>query len=163
MNEACLIITTGGTIDKIYYDALSDYSVGESEVPELLAHGHVSIPWKVVSLMRKDSLELTDDDRNLIRKTVEETEYSRILITHGTDTMAVTAQFLKGIAGKTIVLTGALLPARFRDNDAIFNIGFALAAVQTLAEGVFICMNGRIFTPDNVRKNRQSNRFEEIA
>ena len=163
MNEACLIITTGGTIDKIYYDALSDYSVGESEVPRLLAHGHVSIQWEVVSLMRKDSLELTDADRRLIRRTVENTEYRRILITHGTDTMAVTGQFLRGISDKTIVLTGALLPARFRDNDAIFNIGFALAAAQTLVGGVYICMNGRIFTPDNVRKNRESNRFEEIT
>lgn len=162
MKAGCLIITTGGTIDKIYFDDLSDYSIGESEVPKLLAHGHVSIPWEVVSLMRKDSLDLTGADRDLIRQTVEDTAFGKILITHGTDTMTVTGQRLAGIPGKTIVLTGALLPARFRDNDAVFNIGFALAAVQTLEEGVYICMHGRIFKPDQVRKNRQSNRFEEL-
>ncbi len=163
MKEGCQIITTGGTIDKIYFDALSDYSVGESEVPKLLAHGHVSIPYEVVSLMRKDSLDLDDADRNLIRKTVEASAYRMILITHGTDTMTATGQFLSGIGDKTIVLTGALLPARFRDNDAIFNIGFALAAVQTLPTGVYICMNGRIFRPDRVRKHRERNEFVETG
>lgn len=163
MIEECLILTTGGTIDKIYFDAMSSYEVGESEVGKLLAHGHVSLPYKILSLMRKDSLELTDADRALIRKTVEDASCRMVLVTHGTDTMTETGKALTGITGKTIVLTGALLPARFRDNDAIFNIGFALAAVQAMPPGVYICMNGRIFEPHRVAKNRQENRFEEIS
>ena len=113
--------------------------------------------------MRKDSLELTDADRARIRSTVEESACRMVLVTHGTDTMTETGKALTGIPGKTIVLTGALLPARFRDNDAIFNIGFALAAVQAMPPGVYICMNGRIFEPHRVTKNRQENRFEEIS
>jgi len=162
MNEECLILTTGGTIDKIYFDAMSSYEVGESEVGKLLAHGHVSLPCTIVSLMRKDSLELNDADRALIRKTIEGSASRMVMVTHGTDTMTETGKALKGIPGKTIVLTGALLPARFRDNDAIFNIGFALAAVQSMPQGVYICMNGRIFEPDRVRKNRERNCFEAI-
>ena len=162
MNEECLILTTGGTIDKIYFDALSSYEVGESEVGKLLAHGHVSLPFRIVSLMRKDSLELDDADRGLMRKTIEDAPNRMIMVTHGTDTMTKTGKALEGIPGKTIVLTGALLPARFRDNDAIFNIGFALAAVQAMPEGVYICMNGRIHEPARVRKNREKNCFEEI-
>ena len=107
-------------------------------------------------------VELDDADRGLIRKTIEESPYRMILVTHGTDTMTETGRALEGIPGRTIVLTGALLPARFRDNDAIFNIGFALAAVQSMPEGVYICMNGRIFEPGRVRKNREMNCFEEI-
>lgn len=162
MKDECLILTTGGTIDKIYFDALSSYSIGESEVGKLLSHGHVALPYKIVSLMRKDSLELDDADRALIRKTIEESSNRMILVTHGTDTMTETGKALTGISGKTIVLTGALLPARFRDNDAIFNIGFALATVQAMPEGVFICMNGRIHDPHKVRKDREINCFVEI-
>ncbi len=162
MNDECLILTTGGTIDKIYFDALSSYSIGESEVGKLLNLGHVALPYKIVSLMRKDSLELDDADRALIRKTVEDSSNRMILVTHGTDTMTETGKALTGISGKTIVLTGALLPARFRDNDAIFNIGFALATVQAMPEGVYIGMNGRIHDPHQVRKDRENNCFVEI-
>ena len=162
MNDECLILTTGGTIDKIYFDALSSYSIGESEVGKLLNLGHVALPYKIVSLMRKDSLELDDADRALIRKTVEDSSNRMILVTHGTDTMTETGKALTGISGKTIVLTGALLPARFQDNDAIFNIGFALATVQAMPEGVYICMNGRIHDPHKVRKDREDNCFVEI-
>ena len=162
MKDECLILTTGGTIDKIYFDALSSYSIGESEVGKLLSHGHVALPYKIVSLMRKDSLELDDNDRALIRKTVEEAPNRMVLVTHGTDTMTKTGEALSGIPGKTIVLTGALLPARFRDNDAIFNIGFALATVQAMPEGVYVCMNGRIHDPHKVRKDRENNCFVEI-
>lgn len=162
MNDACLILTTGGTIDKVYFDAKSSYAVGESEVGELLMHGHVALPYTIRSIMRKDSLDLDDSDRLAIRQAIEEAEESRILVTHGTDTMTETGKALAGIPVKTIVLTGALLPARFRDNDAIFNIGFALAAVQTMPDGVYIAMNGRIHEPDKVRKDREQNRFVTI-
>ncbi|MGA1205086.1 MAG: asparaginase domain-containing protein [Opitutales bacterium] len=162
MNEECLILTTGGTIDKVYFDAKSSYAVGDSEIDELLMHGHVTLPYRIVELMRKDSLEMTDSDRSAIRSAVEQEPNRMVLVTHGTDTMTETAMALGGIPGRSIVLTGALLPARFRDNDAIFNIGFALAAVQTLPAGVYVAMNGRVFNPDRVRKDRQRNRFVDI-
>jgi L-asparaginase len=113
--------------------------------------------------MRKDSLEMTEADRQLIREAIEEADCGRVLVTHGTDTMTDTGVFLSGIPGKTIVLTGALLPARFRDNDAVFNIGFALAAAQVLPSGVYIAMNGRLYDPHRVRKDREQNRFVEVA
>ena len=106
--------------------------------------------------------ELDDSDRLAIREAIEKADNRMILVTHGTDTMTATGMALKGIHGKTIVLTGALLPARFRDNDAVFNIGFALAAVQTLPEGVYVAMNGRIYDPAKVKKDRDLNQFVEI-
>ncbi|MEX0324377.1 MAG: asparaginase domain-containing protein [Puniceicoccaceae bacterium] len=162
MKNECLILTTGGTIDKVYFDAKSRYAVGDSQVGELFEHGHVSLPYEIVSLMRKDSLDFTDTDRLAVRKAIEQADNRMILVTHGTDTMTETGMALKGIPGKTIVLTGALLPARFRDNDAIFNIGFAFAAVQTLPEGVYVAMNGRIFDPAMVKKDRERNQFVDI-
>jgi L-asparaginase len=162
MQEECLIITTGGTIDKVYFDAKSEYEVGDPQIGEVLRLAHVALPHQVHPLMRKDSLEMTDADRQLIRRTIEASANRMILVTHGTDTMTDTGKMLEGIAGKTIVITGALLPARFRDNDAIFNIGFALAAVQALPEGVYIAMNGRLHVPAKVRKDRELNRFVEI-
>ena len=162
MDEACLIITTGGTIDKVYFDANSDYAVGEPQIGEVLRQAHVDLPRRVEALMRKDSLDMTDGDRQLIRHAVEAADERMVLVTHGTDTMTVTAEALQGIPGKVIVLTGALLPARFRDNDAVFNIGFALAAVQALPPGVYIAMNGRLHNPERVRKDRQLNRFVAV-
>jgi L-asparaginase len=162
MQEECLIITTGGTIDKVYFDAKSEYEVGDPQIGEVLNLAHVALPHKVLPLMRKDSLEITPEDRKRVRKAIEESHERMILVTHGTDTMTETGMALSGIPGKTIVLTGALLPARFRDNDAIFNIGFALAAVQALSEGVYIAMNGRIHDPGRVRKDRAQNRFVEV-
>ena len=157
-----LIHTTGGTIDKIYFDATSEYEVGESVIPALLRESGVSLPIQVVSLMQKDSLELTDGDRAEIRRAIEEAAQHEIVITHGTDTMATTAETLIGIEGKTIVLTGSLAPARFRETDAIFNIGFALAAAQAQPPGIYIAMNGRIFPAGHVRKNPQTRQFESI-
>ena len=162
MQEKCLIITTGGTIDKVYFDAKSEYEVGDPQIGEVLRLAHVALPYRVLPLMRKDSLEMTPADREAIRAAIESADERMILLTHGTDTMTVTGKALKGISGKTIVLTGALLPARFRDNDAIFNIGFALAAVQSLPDGVYIAMNGRIHDPERVRKDREQNCFVEI-
>ncbi|MBK1881147.1 asparaginase [Luteolibacter pohnpeiensis] len=155
-----LILTTGGTIDKVYFDASSQYEVGTSTVPAVFEEAGVTLPWRLEPLMRKDSLELDDNDRAAIRKVCEGAAESHILITHGTDSMAVTAEALVGIAGKTIVLTGALAPARFRTTDAIFNLGLALGAVQSLTPGVYLAMNGTIFPAGKVRKNYQAGRFE---
>lgn len=162
MKRECLILTTGGTIDKVYFDAKSRYAVGDPQIEEVLRQAHVSLRYRIQPLMRKDSLEMDTGDRERIRETIRAAPEDRILVTHGTDTMTETGRFLSGIPGKTIVLTGALLPARFRDNDALFNIGFALAAMQVLGEGVYIAMNGRLYDPHRVRKDRDRNRFVEI-
>lgn len=154
--------TTGGTIDKIYFDAKSEYQVGPPQVIEVLEQARVAFLYEVVPILKKDSLELTDDDRELIRKAVEVDTHERIVITHGTDTMTETAKRLQGIVGKTIVLTGALEPAISKYTDATFNIGAAVAAVQCLPNGIYIAMNGRVFPAMQVRKNRALHRFEEI-
>jgi L-asparaginase len=156
------IFTTGGTIDKVYFDAKSKFEVGEPQILEVLREANLSIDYQVTPLMRKDSLELTDQDRELVRKAVGASEATRIVITHGTDTMTDTARTLSGIAGKTIVLTDAMQPARFRFTDAVFNIASAMMAAQTLAEGVYIAMNGQLFDPATTRKNVEMNRFEAI-
>ena len=155
------VITTGGTIDKIYFDAKSDYQVGEPVIGELLQRMDAGFPFTVESAMRKDSLDMTDEDRATIRALAERCDAEYVLITHGTDGMVSTAQALKGIAGKRIVLTGALQPAAFAHSDAIFNIGCAIGAVQSAAPGVYIAMNGRVFDADRVVKNVAENRFEE--
>lgn len=156
------IITTGGTIDKIYFDAKSEFQIGDPQVAEVLHQSNVTMPFEVLALMRKDSLELTDEDRQLIYDTVAADPAAHIVITHGTDTMAVTAAKLIGIPHKTIVLTGAMQPARFRMTDAVFNIASAFTAAQTLPPGVYLAMNGRIFDAGHVRKNVAENRFETI-
>ena len=156
-------IATGGTIDKVYFDAKSAFEVGQSVIEHVLRQGQVNFEYVLVPLLRKDSLELTDDDRSMIRRAVEATECNHVVITHGTDTMVETAAHLAGIVGKTIVLTGSLSPARFQSSDADFNIGLAIGAVQSRAPGVYIAMNGRIFDPARVRKNRERNRFESIS
>jgi L-asparaginase len=112
--------------------------------------------------MKKDSIEMTEVDRATIRSHIENNPSTHFIITHGTDTMAETAQALEGIAGKTIVLTGALTPARFRTTDAVFNMGMAVATVQTAKSGVYIAMSGQVFEASRVRKNRKENRFEAI-
>jgi L-asparaginase len=160
MISKLLIITTGGTIDKIYFDDKSDYQVGEPQISQILHLMHVAFDFEVSALMRKDSLHITDGDRKLIRAAVSASDTAHVLITHGTDTMVDTATELSDIEGKTIVLTGALNPARFRDSDAIFNIGCALGAVQALPPGVYIVMNGKVWDPEHVRKNRRQNVFE---
>jgi L-asparaginase len=156
------IIAVGGTIDKIYFDAKSEYEVGPPNIERVLSELNLSITYSVQSLMRKDSLDMTNEDRQLIASAVAQDPCTGILITHGTDTMVETAKALKNITGKTVVLTGALEPALFKTSDAVFNIGCALGAVQSLPAGIYIAMNGRIFNADNVRKNLEKNRFEEI-
>jgi L-asparaginase len=153
-------ITTGGTIDKIYFDELSQFEVGESQMEHILREGLVQFDWDAVPLMKKDSLEITDDDRRVLRDYIARDDATHIVITHGTDTMPETAEALMGLDGRTIVLTGALTPARFRTTDAVFNVGMAVAAVQTLEPGVYIAMSGQVFKAGDVRKNRKENRFE---
>ncbi len=157
------IVTTGGTIDKIYFDDKSDYKIGAPQIGEILAQLGVAFEFTVVPIMRKDSLHMGAEDRALVRSTIEQQSGRFVLVTHGTDTMVETAKELAGIRGKVIVLTGALNPARFQGSDAVFNIGCAVAAVQTLPDGVYIAMNGRVWDPAKVRKNRDANRFEEIG
>jgi L-asparaginase len=158
-----LIVTTGGTIDKIYFDDMSDYQIGEPMIGQILAQLQVGFEFEVNALMRKDSLHVTDEDRRKIRAEIEASDASHVLITHGTDSMVETALLLTDIPGKTVVLTGALNPARFRDTDAVFNVGCAVGALHALPQGAFIAMNGCIWDPRKVQKNRAKNRFESIS
>ncbi len=157
------ILTTGGTIDKIYFDQKSSFQVGDPQIGQVLQEANVVPAYRVLPLLRKDSLELTEEDRQLVRRTIEASEDRRFLITHGTDTMVETARALEGLVDKVAVLTGSMQPARFRQTDAVFNIGCAFMAVQLLPPGVYIAMNGRVFDPARTRKNVDANRFEEEA
>jgi len=157
--EMILLVTTGGTIDKVYFDAKSEFEVGRSMVGDLLREAHVHAPYTTLDVLRKDSLDLTDVDREIIRRAIAGAPNDRIVVTHGTDTMTDTARVLRSIPGKTIVLTGALSPARFANTDAAFNVGMAFAAVQALPAGVYITMNGQVFDAANVRKDHATNRF----
>ncbi|MCB1598632.1 MAG: asparaginase domain-containing protein [Lysobacterales bacterium] len=159
MQHLC-IVTTGGTIDKVYFDDLSTFQVGEPAIGRILDNLGVAFTYNVIALMRKDSLHVTDDDRELVRHTISAQPHAHVLVTHGTDSMVATARVLAQIPDKTIVLTGALNPARFQGSDAVFNIGCAIGAVQVLPPGVHIAMNGRVWDPFKVRKNRDANRFE---
>ena len=156
------IFTTGGTIDKVYFDAKSEFTVGQAQIHEILEQALVGTPHEIEHLFQKDSLDITDADRVLVVHKVKDDSCTHILITHGTDTMVETAQALEVVSEKVIVLVGSLSPARFKGTDAEFNIGFALGALQTLPPGVYIAMNGNIFHSNNVRKNRAQNRFEVI-
>lgn len=153
-------ITTGGTIDKIYFDALSQFEVGESVVQHILTDGLVEFEYDVVSLFQKDSLEIDDDDRKVLHDFIANDDATHYIITHGTDTMPETAEVLSDLDGRTIVITGALTPARFRTTDAVFNVGMAVATVQVATPGVYISMSGQVFEAGAVRKNRAENRFE---
>jgi L-asparaginase len=155
-------ITTGGTIDKIYFDDLSQFKVGTSQIEHILNEGLVQFDYDVVSLLQKDSLDMTADDRQMLRDHIAGDSGERYVVTHGTDTMPETAEALRGLESKTIVLTGALAPARFRSTDAVFNVGMAVAAVQTAGPGVYIAMSGQVFSVGKVRKNRAQNRFEAL-
>ena len=156
------ILTTGGTSDKVYFDKKSNYEVGEPFIEELLNKMNVNISFKVKSLMKIDSLDMTDIHREEILNYVKNSTANNFLITHGTDSIVETAIYLKKISDKTIVLTGSLKPAIFIDNDAIFNVGSALTSAQILKNGVYIVINGQVFNPDNVRKNLEKNIFETI-
>lgn len=154
------IFTTGGTIDKIYFDAKSEFSVGKSLIDDLLDEANITFNYEIESLLSKDSLDMTEEDRRLVHDRVATDEHDKILITHGTDTMSQTASCLTDITDKTVVFTGSMQPARLRHSDAIFNIGYAIAAVQLLAPGIYIAMNGRVFDPLKARKNVEKHQFE---
>ena len=156
-------ITTGGTIDKIYFDAMSQFEVGDSQVEHILTDGLVSFEYDVVAMFQKDSLELTEEDRNELRAFIEGDDAMHYVISHGTDSMAETAAALRHIKEKRIVLTGALTPARFKTTDAVFNVGMAVAAVQVVEPGVYVAMSGQVFAAGEVKKNREENRFEPIS
>lgn len=155
------IISTGGTIDKVYFDQRSEFQVGPPQVEKLLREANIDFEYEVISLLRKDSLDLSDEDRELIVATVRRTPFDRFVITHGTDTMVDTGRALQVVDDKVIVLTGSMQPAGLRVTDALFNVGFALSAVQLLPEGVYLAMNGRIFDPSITRKNFAAKRFEK--
>lgn len=158
--DGILVLTTGGTIDKNYFDALSEYQVVESGIPALLREARVALPFRVEEVCRKDSLELTDQDRAEIASRAAAAPETRIVVTHGTDTMTETAKVVAAeVPGKTVVLTGALSPARFAETDASFNLGMAFAAAQTAAPGVWIAMSGQVFDGLKVRKDRAAGRF----
>lgn len=162
---AIRFLCTGGTIDKVYFDANSKYEVGSPAVKWVLAELQTNIQVGVTSVMAKDSLEMTDQDRAVLVDAAQQCEESLIVVTHGTDTMADTARYLanaKTLKAKTIVLTGALAPAIFKRSDAEFNLGTAIAAVQCCSPGVYIAMNGQIFEAGSVRKNLERNRFEAL-
>jgi L-asparaginase len=157
------IFTTGGTIDKVYFDALSEFQVGASALDQILQEANVGFTVEITELMRKDSLELTDADRAVIADAVKRALATSVLVTHGTDTMADTARAIGDVGTHTVVFTGAMQPARLRATDAIFNVGFAIAAARTLPTGVYVAMNGAVLDPAHTVKDRTLGRFVSTA
>lgn len=154
-----LVLTTGGTIDKQYFDANSCYQITDSIITKLLAVARVTHPYALEEVLRKDSIDLTDEDRAGIVQCGRQASFSRIVITHGTDTMTLTARALEEFTDRTIVLTGALSPARFSESDAAFNLGMAFAAAQIAPCGIYIAINGSVFLADQVTKDYQRGSF----
>lgn len=157
------IFITGGTFDKEYNELTGQLYFKDSHLPEMLDLGRNLVPVEVRTLMMVDSLEMSAEDRNLIAEHCLKSPDKKIVITHGTDTMAETARMLaERNMNKTIVLTGAMVPYKFGSSDGLFNLGSALAFVQSLPEGVYVVMNGRYFDARNVRKNKETGEFEEL-
>jgi L-asparaginase len=156
------IITTGGTIDKCYNPISGELSFSDSYIPEIIAYANLTIDISITPLMQKDSLDMQETDRSKILQQVQHSSYDNIIITHGTDTIVETAQCLSSIKNKTIVLTGAMIPYSIAKSDASFNVGVAIASVQLLENGIYIVMNGKIFTYNQVQKNTQLGTFEYI-
>ena len=155
------VLVTGGTFDKEYNEIHGKLFFKQSHVAEMLALGRSKLEVKIQTLMMIDSLEMTDEHRSRIVAACREAREKRIVITHGTDTMEVTARTLAAaLESKTVVLTGAMVPYKFGSSDGLFNLGSALAFVQTLPPGVYIAMNGRCFPSNRVRKNRRAGFFE---
>lgn len=158
------ILITGGTFDKTYNELTGQLYFKDSHLPEMLELGRCLVPVEVRTLMMIDSLEMSDMDRDLIARHCMEADEDQIIITHGTDTMTETARILgKKVKGKTVVITGAMVPYKFGSSDGLFNLGSAMAFVQTLKHGVYVAMNGRCFQANNVRKNKQTGEFEELT
>ncbi len=162
MTKRIRIFVTGGTFDKEYNELTGELFFKKTHVPDMLRLGRSHVPVEVETLLMIDSLQMTDADREKILERCRECSEAHIVITHGTDTMEETARVLgKGIPGKTIVLTGAMVPYTFGSSDGMFNLGTALAFAQTLGPGVYVAMNGKYFTWNHVRKNRKVGAFEE--
>jgi L-asparaginase len=155
------VLAVGGTIDKVYFDALSEYHIGAPAASEILQRVKANFDYDVTQIISKDSLDMTDEDRREILSEVQAHSGEHVIITHGTDTMVDTGQVLKAATGKTIVIMGAMAPAIMKLTDADFNLGVAVAAVQALPEGVYLCMNGRIYNVDRVIKNRAEGQFQD--
>ena len=157
------IFITGGTFDKEYNELNGQLYFKDSHLADLLQLGRSRVPVVTRTLMMIDSLEMSEQDRDLIAHQCNSCEESRIVITHGTDTMAITASLLaEKVKDKTIVLTGAMIPIKFGSSDGLFNLGSSLAFAQTLPAGVYIAMNGRYFHANRVRKNKETGNFEEM-
>jgi L-asparaginase len=157
------VFVTGGTFDKTYDEIRGQLSFGDTHLPEMLRLGRSRVEVSIRTLMMIDSLEMSDADRELIVRNCVQCAESCIVITHGTDTMVETAAALaRGVAGKTVVLTGAMIPYAFGSSDGLFNLGSALSVVQLLPPGVYIAMNGQHFAWDKVRKNKQTGVFEAL-
>ncbi|MEO0124548.1 MAG: asparaginase domain-containing protein [candidate division WOR-3 bacterium] len=157
------IFITGGTFDKEYNELNGELFFKDTHIPQMLRLGRCRLPVEIRTLMMIDSRNMTDEDREIIARNCIKTPEDRIVITHGTDTMVETAKYLADrLKNKTVVLTGAMVPYTFGSSDGMFNLGCALAFVQILPPGVYIAMNGRYFTYDNVRKNKKTGEFEEI-
>jgi L-asparaginase len=160
---AVKIFVTGGTFDKEYDEIEGKLFFRDTHLPEMLKLGHCKVELDIRTLMMIDSINMKDTDRAIIVQNCRNAEEERIVITHGTDTMVETARLLgTSIKDKTIVLTGAMIPYRFGSSDGLFNLGSALAFVQTLPHGVYVAMDGRFFTYDNVVKNKRLGEFEEL-
>ena len=158
------IFITGGTFDKTYNELTGKLYFKDSHLPEMLELGRCLVPVEIRTLMMIDSLEMEEMDRDLIARHCMEADEDKIIITHGTDTMADTARFLEEkVSGKIVVITGAMVPYKFGSSDGLFNLGSAMAFVQTLKPGVYVAMNGRCFRANNVRKNKQTGEFEELS
>ncbi|MBI3714446.1 MAG: asparaginase [Betaproteobacteria bacterium] len=158
------VFVTGGTFDKEYNELTGELFFQKTHVPEMLQMGRSHVVTKVKTLMMKDSLFMTDADRAVIARACKSTKARRIVVTHGTDTMADTARYLaERVGDKTVVLTGAMVPYKFGSSDGLFNLGSALSFAQMLPDGVYVAMNGRYFAWDNVQKNRKLGVFEERA
>ncbi len=157
------IFVTGGTFDKEYNELTGQLFFKDTHLSEMLVLGRSRLDVDVRTLMMVDSLDMTEMDRELIVEHCMKCETDKIIITHGTDTMQVTAEVLaEKVKDKTIVITGAMIPYKFGSSDGLFNLGSAMAFVQTLSPGVYVAMNGKIFKAGNVRKNKQTGEFEEI-
>ena len=159
-----LFIQVGGTIDKDYPKKNLGYAfeIDEPAAARVLANAEQGFDFEVVSLLKKDSLDMTEEDRQTLKTYCEETEYQKIIITHGSDTMPETARYIGEIAGKAIVLTGAYRPERFSNSDAAFNIGVAIGAVNLIEQGTFVAMNGKVMHPERIGKNPETGHFEEF-